>query len=227
MGDRSITGKYWERQLEYRRRLYTCIPISFAIVLFLFLTSDRVSLAELDKRVGWKGEMRVLPEITVIADDDEHNSLERERMLTTMTSVDIDLFENPDINKPRFVNVERPEEVEVMDFAEHDIYNIRTIASQRRASYSEVYVILKMVEPIYPPLELGDGIEGNVTVELLVNEEGLVEEAAVLSAIGPKSFEEASLAALRQFVFKPPVEDGKPVAMWIKFLVKFRIFDRG
>ena len=210
--------------MEYRRRICTCIPISFAIVLFLFLSSDRVSLAELDKRVGWRGELRVLPEITVIADDDDVNSLERERQLTTMTSVDIDLFENPDVNKPRFVNVERPEEVEILDFAEHDVYNVRTIAKRKRAPYSDVYVILKMVEPIYPPRELGEGIEGNVTIELLVNEQGLVEEAAVLSAIGPKSFQEAALSALSQFVFKPPVEDGKPVAMWIKFLVKFRIF---
>jgi hypothetical protein len=51
-----------------------------------------------------------------------------------------------------------------------------------------------------------------------------VEAVSVLSAIGPKSFEESSLDALKQFVFQPPVEDGKPVAMWIKFLVKFRIF---
>ncbi len=224
MQDRSITGRYWARQTEYRRRLYTCIPISFTIVLFLFLTSDRVSLLEMDKRVGWQGEMRVLPEITVVADDDEYNSIERERDLVTMTSVDIDLFDHPDVNKPRFVNVERPEEVEILDFAEHDIYNVRTIASKRQASYSDVYVILKMVEPEYPPRELNEGIEGNVTVELLVNEDGFVEEASVLSVIGPKSFEEASLAALKQFVFKPPVENGKPTAMWIKFLIKFRIF---
>lgn len=192
--------------------------------MFLFLTSDRVSITDIDKRVGWKGVIRVLPEITVIPDDDPHYSIERERELTTMTSVDIDLFENPDINKPRFVNVERPEEVEILDFAEHDVYDVRTAAMRKRASFSDTYVILKMVEPKYPPRELSEGIEGNVTVELLINEQGLVETIAVLSTIGPKSFEESSLDALKQLVFRPLIEDGKPVAMWVKFLVKFRIF---
>lgn len=224
MEHRSFTGKSWERTLAYRRRLYVSVPISMGIVLFLFLTSDRVSLTEIDKRVGWKGEMKVLPEITVIADDDQHTSLERERELTTMTTVDIDLFENPDVNKPRMVNVERPEEVEILDFAENDLFDVRTIAARRTASYSDTYVILKMVEPKYPSRELDEGVEGSVTVELLVNEKGLVEDVSVLSSIGPPSFQESSLAALRQFVFKPPTEDGKPIAMWIKFLVKFRIF---
>jgi protein TonB len=81
-----------------------------------------------------------------------------------------------------------------------------------------------MVEPKYPPRELSEGIEGNVTVELLVNEQGLVEKVTVLSKIGPKSFEESTLEALKQFVFQPLIENGEPVAMWVKFLVKFRIF---
>jgi TonB family protein len=224
MGVRYKDGTFRDRELAYRRRLFMSLPISAAIVFFLFLTSDRVSITDIDKRVGWKGVIRVLPEITVIPDDDPHSSIERERLLTTMTSVDIDLFENPDINKPRFVNVERPEEVEILDFAENDLYDVRTVAMRKRASFSDTYVILKMVEPKYPPRELEEGVEGNVTVELLVNEQGLVEMITVLSTIGPKSFEESSLDALKQFVFQPLIEDGKPVAMWIKFLVKFRIF---
>jgi TonB family protein len=224
MGVRYNNGTFREREQAYRRRLSVFLPISAAIVLFLFLTSDRVSITEIDKRVGWKGVIRVLPEITVVPDDDPHTSIERQRELTTMTSVDIDLFENPDINKPRFVNVERPEEVEILDFAEHDLYDVRTAALRKQASFSDRYVILKMVEPKYPPRELSEGIEGNVTVELLVNEQGLVEKVTVLSKIGPKSFEESTLEALKQFVFQPLIENGEPVAMWVKFLVKFRIF---
>ena len=61
-------------------------------------------------------------------------------------------------------------------------------------------------------------------MELLVNEQGFVENAAIVSAVGPASFREATLRAVRQFVFLPPVEDGKPLAMWIKFIIKFRIY---
>ena len=63
-----------------------------------------------------------------------------------------------------------------------------------------------------------------MTVELFVNEDGLVEMASVLSSIGPKSFEESSLAAVKQFVFQPPMRGNEPTSMWIKFLIKFRIY---
>jgi TonB family protein len=59
---------------------------------------------------------------------------------------------------------------------------------------------------------------------LLVNEEGRVERATVLSSLGPESFETASLDAVRQFLFRPPVRNGEPTSMWIKFRIKFRIF---
>jgi TonB family protein len=82
-----------------------------------------------------------------------------------------------------------------------------------------------MVEPKYPIYELENGIEGSVTVELFVNENGAVEMASVVSSIGPESFEESSLEAVRQFLFQPPIRDGQPTSMWIKFLIKFRIFN--
>jgi protein TonB len=80
-----------------------------------------------------------------------------------------------------------------------------------------------MVKPMYPPYELDNGIEGDVTVEILVNEGGRVEEVFVLVATGPKSFEYATIRAVRAFRFKPPVENGQPMPMWIRFQVRFRI----
>jgi TonB family protein len=81
-----------------------------------------------------------------------------------------------------------------------------------------------MVQPEYPTYELENGIEGSVTVELFVNERGFVDMASVLSSIGPKSFEESSLNAVRQFVFQPPMRGDEPTSMWIRFLIKFRIY---
>jgi TonB family protein len=50
-----------------------------------------------------------------------------------------------------------------------------------------------------------------------------VEKATVLSSLGPVSFQDSALDAVQQFVFQPPVENGKATSMWIKFLIKFRI----
>jgi TonB family protein len=50
-----------------------------------------------------------------------------------------------------------------------------------------------------------------------------VTDAIVVSSIGPVSFQESTLEAVREFRFQPLIEDGKPTTMRIKFLVKFRI----
>jgi protein TonB len=90
-------------------------------------------------------------------------------------------------------------------------------------AYSETYVILRAVKPVYPEHERERSIEGAVTVELLVDTEGNVAHADVLELVGPESFSKAALDAVRQFEFQAPVENGEPSTMWIKFVIKFRI----
>jgi TonB family protein len=80
-----------------------------------------------------------------------------------------------------------------------------------------------MVKPEYPPEELDQGVEADVTLEILVDVVGMVEGAWVLVANGPRSFEIASLDAIRQFRFKPPIVEGRPSEMWIRFQIRFRI----
>jgi TonB family protein len=104
-----------------------------------------------------------------------------------------------------------------------DVTDVRHYPAHTEVPYSEDFIILHMVQPEYPPRELHKGIEGDVTVEILVDEEGNVENAWVLTAVGPKSFEYSSLAAVRQFRFKPPMADGHPMPMWIRFQVRFRL----
>jgi len=101
--------------------------------------------------------------------------------------------------------------------------SVRHYPAHTEVPYSEDYVILHMIKPDYPPRELSDGIEGDVTLELLVDDAGLVEDVWVLLASGPRSFEQSSLDAVRQFRFKPPIVDGKPTQMWIRFQIRFRI----
>lgn len=90
-------------------------------------------------------------------------------------------------------------------------------------NYSETYIILRAIQPRYPDHERERGVEGSVTVELLVNELGTVADANVIELVGPMSFQNSALDAVRQFEFQPPIENGVPTPMWIKFLIKFRI----
>jgi TonB family protein len=216
--------KAWERDRAYYRRLIKLIPVAFAVVLFLFLTSDQVSIREIEKHVGWKGEMRLLPDITIMPDDDPFSAIESQHKLKLLTIMDLDVVDGPDFDKPKLINNDSPDQTDMPALSVDDLLQITTRPSRRDVPYSENYIILKMVEPEYPIYELENGIEGSVTVELFVNENGTVDMASVLSSIGPKSFAASSLKAVKQFVFQPPTRGGKPSSMWIKFLIKFRIY---
>ena len=80
-----------------------------------------------------------------------------------------------------------------------------------------------MIEPEYPPDALAERLQGYVLVEAYIASDGTVNEAYVRSSFGPVSFETSSLAAVRQFLFKPVRTNGKPVSFWVSFLVKFHL----
>ena len=42
------------------------------------------------------------------------------------------------------------------------------------------------------------------------------------SAYGEESFETASLKAVRQFLYKPIMEDNTPIPFWVSFLITFK-----
>ena len=66
---------------------------------------------------------------------------------------------------------------------------------------------VSLPKPEYPAD--AKGAKGTVTVEVLVNEKGVVTTSSVVG--GPQSLWSAAGAAARQAKFDPPLKDGKPV----------------
>lgn len=64
---------------------------------------------------------------------------------------------------------------------------------------------------IYPPSAKAAGIEGHVVVTYDVTVEGRVANAVVAEAEPPGVFEQAALAAVRSWRFRPPLQRGEPV----------------
>jgi TonB family protein len=218
-----MPAKIADRDRMYRKTLLCIAPVSVLIILLLFVTSDYVPYSELDKRLGWKGAMRVLPEITILPDTDPLESFLEERKLKSLTSVDLNILDETGLAEGGAKKQKMKEEEETDIPREDGLDFIRTRPMHSDVPYSEDYIILKMVHPVYPTNELINGVEGEVTLELLVNEDGSVENAWILSIIGPKSFEESSLKAVRQFLFQSPIRDGKPAPMSIRFQINFKI----
>ena len=218
-----MPAKISDRDRMYRKKLLYIAPVSLLIIFSLFVTSDYMPYEELDKRLGWKGPMRILPEITILPSTDPLESFLEERKLKTMTSIVLNVLDETGPSEGGSKKKKKIEKEEREIPPEDGLDLIHTRPMHSDVPYSEDYIILKMVHPDYPAEELINGIEGEVTLELLVNEEGKVENAWILSVIGPKSFEESSLKAVRQFIFQTPVHDGKRTPMSIRFQINFKI----
>lgn len=94
-------------------------------------------------------------------------------------------------------------------------------------------VVEEMPEPVggiaaiqgsvkYPEMARRAGIEGRVTVQFIVNENGEVENARVVRGIGG-GCDEAALEAVQNAEFKPGKQRGRPVRVQFALSINFRL----
>ena len=77
------------------------------------------------------------------------------------------------------------------------------------------------VDPEYPELAEKGQVEGVVLVQVIIGTDGLVEHAEVVQAKPEGFFEEAALAAARQWEFTPAKQRDKPVK--VRYKIPFRL----
>ncbi|MBN1163988.1 MAG: energy transducer TonB [Candidatus Krumholzibacteriota bacterium] len=222
-------GKIQTYDSHRRKRLLYLFPVAIATIIILLTLVEHSRLVDHIFTVGYEGPMKLLPEITIIDDrglEAQIFSVERDdeviRNLEVSEEPEPESEDEEDALETVAPFSEESLEEPILDDVSRDD-NIRTYASHANVPYREDYVILKMVQPEYPSDALNRGLEGYVMVEVYVNESGLVEEAWVRKVYGLRSFETASLEAVRQFEFKPVREYGKPKPFWISFLVSFKL----
>ena len=75
----------------------------------------------------------------------------------------------------------------------------------------------------YPPDLKSKGIEGNVMVLIVIDEEGVVQKVRILKSSGYREFDEAALKAAQKAVYSPALRDGKAVEYNLKYTYRFRI----
>ncbi|MBN2184077.1 MAG: energy transducer TonB [Candidatus Krumholzibacteriota bacterium] len=219
-------GKIIEYDKKLTKRLLLMIPIALVILLILFISAERSKVVDKVFSVGYEGPKKFIPEITIVDDrgieaevfsEERHDLVVHEIELVSDEEEDID-EEDPEISTAPEKDLEKITFDDIID----KNYK-RTYPSHTEVPYRDDYVILKMIQPEYPEDAIARHSEGYVLVEVYVNELGLVEEAYVRKVFGIKSFEKASIDAVRQFEFKPVVEGGAPSSFWISFLIRFRL----
>lgn len=82
---------------------------------------------------------------------------------------------------------------------------------------------LQMPRPEYPPLSRRLGEEGRVMLRVLVNDRGRAEHAEVQKSSGSSRLDDAARQAILRAVFKPHIEDGRPVSVYAIVPIQFQL----
>ncbi len=82
-------------------------------------------------------------------------------------------------------------------------------------------VAIKKVKPVYPDLARKAGLEGKVFLRFQVGRDGRVSRIQVLK--GQEIFRQAAIDAVAQSLFKPAMQNDKPVRVWMTQMIKFTL----
>lgn len=91
-------------------------------------------------------------------------------------------------------------------------------------AFQEKPVPIHFEIPVYPEIAELTGQSGTVWIRALVDKDGRVRDALIDRPSGSRvGFEEAALAAAFKNVYRPAIQNGQPVAVWITFKVEFKL----
>ena len=76
-------------------------------------------------------------------------------------------------------------------------------------------------EPHFPLRERRLGLEGSVWVQALVDKDGSAVKAIIKKSSGIEALDESALKAALKNRFKPAIQSGRPVAVWVTYRVDF------
>ena len=75
----------------------------------------------------------------------------------------------------------------------------------------------------YPEIARKAGIEGRVTVHVLVSEKGEVVRTKILQSLGHTGCDDAAVNAIKKVRWNPAMQRDKPVKVWVAIPVIFRL----
>ena len=80
--------------------------------------------------------------------------------------------------------------------------------------------LIKGVIPVYPKELKDQKISGTVTLSVLIDDQGVVQDATVVKTTND-AFSKPALDAVKKWTFNPAQQDGKPVALRVSIPIKF------
>jgi protein TonB len=82
-------------------------------------------------------------------------------------------------------------------------------------------VPVEQPKPVYPEIARRAGIEGVVFIQILVDKTGKVRDVKIVK--GPEMFHESAKEAAWKSVWRPAIQNQKPVAVWVAYPIRFTL----
>jgi protein TonB len=83
--------------------------------------------------------------------------------------------------------------------------------------------LISFPAPVYPTLARQAEVEGTVLLRVLVGKDGKVADVVVVRGI--EMLNDASVEAARRAIFRPALQQHRPVSVWVEIPLQFRLHD--
>lgn len=194
-----------------------------ALVLFLFEVIPAYGLGRLshptnsDEMTGFDpGELyEIPPELKDEDIVDVDQAIDRE----------LDDFDQPD----QVISLDQDTVLDVVDTVD---FNLDDPSEDPDGIPEPGTFIARSVEPVctrrptpdYPEIARQAGVEGRVTIQLFIDENGHPVESVVVQSSGVESMDSAALEASMQTFWTPAKRaDGQPVGVWVSLIYNFTL----
>lgn len=199
----------------FRRSVFAAIVlvISFNLILDILLSSQALE----DNFPQTEQELlNISPHTLVVLNAVPRSSLAQKRVKVPVIKEVSFAVEEITIPEPEFGSVEIGPDRSTPDAG---------TGGRGRLPYRRPELVM-LVPPVYPKDAEKKGFEGTVDLRILVTEKGMVDDVEIAQSSGYSSMDEAAVRAAKKTRFRPAIQNGQRVAMWINYPITFALTKR-
>jgi protein TonB len=115
------------------------------------------------------------------------------------------------------------DETEFSEFEDDDLLNAKSSGPMDKSSVDTPPRVIKRSPIVYPELARKQGVSGFVSMNVLIDETGRVEDVKVLESQPEEIFDLQADSTIRQWRFEPATYNGKKVKVWATQKIVFKL----
>lgn len=109
------------------------------------------------------------------------------------------------------------------EFVDNDLIGVKSGLAMDKSSIDTPPKIIKRSPIIYPELARKQGVSGYVSMNVLINENGNVEDVEIIESKPEEIFDLMADSTIRNWVFEPATYNGKRVKVWALQKIVFEL----